>query len=355
MFRIESVAVRGKVFLSPMAAITDSPYRRLCRRMGSGFSFTEFASTDALVRNHPATLRRFAFLEEERPVIFQIFGKNADTLAEAALLAQEMGADVVDLNMGCSVRKVAMRGAGAGLLRDVGGSAKIIRAIKKKIDIPLSAKIRLGWDDSSRNYIEIARMLEDGGVAMVSVHGRTRVQGYGGRADWEAIAEIKRALNIPVLGNGDVSGYREALEKIERYGVDGVLIGRAAIGNPWIFGASENPSVSEIIAVSREHLNALREFYRDLWQRQSEKSGRPDRSPEDYALIIFRKHAARYFCGFPGAVDVRRRLMSCLEPDEFEAICEELEQQAGNFRSRRERTEPEVGMATGCGRQQESA
>lgn len=339
MFQIDSVTVRGRVFLSPMAAITDSPYRRLCRRMGSGFSFTEFASTDALVRGHPATLRRFTFREEERPVIFQIFGSDPATLAEAALLAQEQGADVVDLNMGCSVRKVAMRGAGAGLLRDVNRSAQIINAIKKKIYIPLSAKIRLGWDDSSRNYLEIARMLEDCGVAMVSVHGRTRAQGYGGKADWEAIAEIKRALDIPVLGNGDVSGYREALEKIERYGVDGVLIGRAAIGNPWIFGGFENPSVSEIIAVAREHLYSLREFYLEPWREGNRPGGQMDRSPENYALIIFRKHAAHYFSGFPGAVDVRRRLMSCVELGDFESICDRLGRELGDFRQCRYRME----------------
>ncbi len=282
------------VILAPMAGISDSPYRRLTRRMGSAFSFTEFVSTAGLTRNNAKTHSMFRFHPEERPIVFQIFGNDPETILRGALTAEELGPDAVDLNMGCSVNKVALKGSGAGLLRDPLKAGKIIESLVKNLKVPVSAKIRLGWSAGTRNYLEVSHILQESGASLISVHGRTRDQAYGGKADWEAIGEIAASLRIPVLGNGDITDFQTAEIYKNKYGVAGILIGRAAIGNPWIFSGRRRDEISfpELTGTIRTHLHLMQEFYE-----------------EEYALKLFRKHAVKYLRGFPGAGALRDELV----------------------------------------------
>ena len=308
-----AVPVYGDVFLSPMAGFSDSPYRRICRRRGAGFAFTEFVSAEHVRVGSPQALALFRFVSEERPILFQIFGNNAASLLYAAQVAEELGPDVIDINMGCSVKTVAHKGSGAGMLRDPAGTARIIELLTRHLKIPVTAKIRLGWDQHTRNYRELTRALVDSGVAMLSVHGRTKMMGYTGRADWDAIGEIAATTPVPVLGNGDVQSLAQAREYRARYGVAGVLIGRAAIGNPWIFSGDSGappqlppqlPSEHRILELMLEHLTAMLEFY----------------GPR--GLVLFRKHAPRYLALQPAlAVDLKPRLLHATEPLEFQEIC----------------------------------
>ncbi len=302
------VPVHGRVFLSPMAGFSDSPYRRICRGQGAGFAFTEFVSAEQLRRGYSHALALFRFVPEERPILFQIFGNNLRSLEYAARLAEELGPDVLDINMGCSVKTVAHKGSGAGMLRDVANTARIMERLVRAVRIPVTAKIRLGWDDNTRNYRELTRALVDAGVAMISVHGRTKAMAYTGRADWDAIGEIAADLPVPVLGNGDVQNLAQAREYRRRYGVDGVLIGRAAIGNPWIFaerhGGATPPDEATILSLALEHLEAMLDFY----------------GPR--GLVLFRKHAARYLAIRPElARDLKGRLLTTEDPQEFREIC----------------------------------
>jgi nifR3 family TIM-barrel protein len=313
---VEGVILPGRIALAPMAAVSDSPYRRLCRKSGSAFAYSEFISSDALVHGSEISFKMLRHSIEERPVMIQIFGRDPHVMADAAQLVERAGADILDINMGCSVNRVAGGGAGAALLKDPAFAAKIVLEIKKRIRIPVTAKIRLGWDDASKNYFEVLKALEGSGIAMISVHGRTRAQAYGGRADWESIARIKDRATVPVFGNGDVRSYNDAVEKMTRFGVDGVLIGRAAIGNPWIFSSnySENgPSLLETIDRMVEHFLDMEGFYG------------PERS-----LILFRKHAAKYIKGFPGAREFRIRVLTTESRNEFLDMCEKLKERNGD-------------------------
>ncbi len=309
MFSVGNVPVKGRLILAPMAGFSDSPYRDLTHEMGSAMSYSEFVSTDGISRGNQKSIKLFRFLESERPVVFQIFGNDAKTIVEAAKIVQDLGPDIIDLNMGCSVRKVAMKGSGAGLLRNPLEAGRIMEELAKNLSIPVTAKIRLGWSSSQRNYLEVARILEQSGASLIAVHGRTKDQAYTGKADWNAIGEIKARAGIPVLGNGDITSAREAEQRINEFKVDGVLIGRAAIGNPWIFSGveRENVPLPEVIAVMRRHLQAMVRFY-DL----------------PYGLTLFRKHAVKYLRLFDGAASYRSRLVRTDSLEEFESILDEI-------------------------------
>ena len=304
MFNIGKIKIEGDVFLSPMSSVTDSPFRRICRNMGSGFSFTEFVSADALVRGSKKSMDMFRFHEEERPIIFQIFGNEQNSIVEAAKIIQELSPDVIDLNMGCSVKKISRRGAGAGLLLDPPRAGRIINAMKNSLQVPVTAKIRLGWDNGSRNYREVAGILEDSGASMISVHGRTKTQGFKGIADWDAIGEIKSQVQIPVLGNGDIQSYSEGIRRKKEFGVDGVLIGRSAIGNPWIFSGRDRKDIliPDIFELALKHFQNMCDFY-------------------ERGHVLFRKHATRYFKGFEGASELRDLLVRSESPEEFKNHC----------------------------------
>jgi len=314
-FYIRHIPVYGDLILAPMDGYSDQPFRSVCRELGSALSYTEFINAlDVLVKRHKLLPRRLAYLPEERPVVYQIFDNDPQRLLQAALILQDHQPDVIDINMGCSVSNVSGRGAGAGLLREPQKVAQIIAtlsqalavnntaAVQNTAAIPVTAKIRLGWDEQQRNYLEIARVIEENGGAALAVHARTRAQGFSGQADWEAIAEIKQAVSIPVIANGDVRTVAD-IERIKQItGCDAVMIGRAAVGNPWIFARLDRLQVPPELARSTmlRHLEKMLAFY----------------GPE-LGLRRFRKHASLYLK--PSGLDpeIRRRLLTAEQPEEF--------------------------------------
>ncbi|MCM1111286.1 MAG: tRNA dihydrouridine synthase DusB [Clostridium sp.] len=225
------------VMLAPMEDVTDRSFRLICKEQGADMVYTEFVSADALIRNIAATTRKLNIDSGERPTAIQIYGREVGPMVEAARIVEEAGPDILDINFGCPVKKVAGKGAGAGMLRDIPKMLEITRAVVDAVRIPVTVKTRLGWDHDSRIIVDLAEQLQDCGIAALTIHGRTRSQMYTGHADWEMIARVKEnpRLRIPLIGNGDITTPELAAEAFSRYGVDGVMVGRASIGAPWIF------------------------------------------------------------------------------------------------------------------------
>lgn len=274
----------SRLVLSPMVGYSDSPYRKLCRRMGSASSITEFVSTEHLFRSNPRAIALFRYQEVERPIVFQVFGNDPEIIVRGVKRVLNLNPDGIDLNMGCSVRKVSARGCGAGLLRAEAKVKEIIRRLVAETGLPISAKIRLGWDHDSLNYMDISALLESEGVWSIAVHGRTRQMAYTGQADWDRIGEIAAARKIPVFGNGDVLSYADAMKKIQQYGVYGVFIGRGAIGNPWIFSGLDRNTMgyAERLPAVLEHLHDMIAFYGDA-----------------LGVVLMRKHLTQYLRDLP--------------------------------------------------------
>ncbi|MCJ7532255.1 MAG: tRNA-dihydrouridine synthase family protein, partial [Anaerolineales bacterium] len=224
-FYVLGIPIYGDTILSPMEGYSDQPYRRLCCQMGSAMSYTEFINARDILEGNPHVSRKFIYNQEERPVVFQIYGDNAIALLEVALRLQEYGPDIIDVNIGCPSRAVSGHGAGAGLLRTPVKIARIIRKLSRLLSVPLTAKMRLGWDDASRNYLLVARIIEENGGAMIAVHGRTKRQGYAGPVDLDAIAEIRQALSIPVVANGDIQNVADIDHMLAYTGCPAVMIG----------------------------------------------------------------------------------------------------------------------------------
>jgi len=226
------------LFLAPMEDVTDPAFRLLCKRFGVDMVYTEFISADALIRSVKRTEQKLTIYDEERPVAIQLYGREADAMAEAAQIAAEAKPEFIDLNFGCPVKKVAGKGAGAGLLRDIPKMLEITSQVVKAANLPVTVKTRLGWDEDSKVIVDLAEQLQDCGIAALAIHGRTRAQMYKGDADWTLIGEVKnnQRMHIPIIGNGDVTSAERAAECFDRYGVDAVMVGRASIGRPWIFG-----------------------------------------------------------------------------------------------------------------------
>src|SRR6056300_877181 len=220
-----------------MEDVSDPPFRALCKEQGADVVYTEFISSEGLIRNASKSTIKLDIYEKERPVGIQIFGAELDSMLEAVDIVEQTGPDIIDINFGCPVKKVVCKNAGAGILRDIPLMVKLTEEIVKRTKLPVTVKTRLGWDSDSIKIVEVAERLQDVGIKAISIHGRTRVQMYKGEADWTLIGDVKNnpRINIPVFGNGDVSTPQKALEMKSRYGVDGVMIGRAAIGNPWVF------------------------------------------------------------------------------------------------------------------------
>ena len=278
-FHISPIPIYGDLILAPMEGFSDLPFRSICREMGSAISYTAFINALDVLAGNPYVAQKTAFLPHERPIVFQIFDNHPGRLLDAALKLQDQGPDIIDINLGCSVRRVSGRGAGAGLLRTPLKVARVFRQLSAALSVPLTAKIRLGWDEAGRNYRLIARIIEENGGALIAVHGRTRAQAYGGTADWDAIAEVKAAVSIPVIGNGDVCQVAD-IERLKTHtACDAVMIGRAAIGNPWIFSRRDREDVSpeEVQEMVARHLGLMVEFY-----------------GQQRGVILFRKHARRY-------------------------------------------------------------
>lgn len=225
------------LFLAPMEDVTDASFRLLAREFGASIVVTEFVNADAIIRSIPSTLRKMVVADEERPVAIQLYGRDATTMAEAAKVAEEASPELIDLNFGCPVKKVAGKGAGAGMLRDVPLMLEIIRSVVNAVELPVTVKTRLGWDSDHIIIEELAEQIQEAGAQALTIHGRTRSQMYKGEADWEPIARVKQNPNItiPIIGNGDVTSGEIALERFETTGVDAVMVGRGAIGQPWIF------------------------------------------------------------------------------------------------------------------------
>ncbi len=225
------------LFLAPMEDVTDPAFRLLCKGFGADMVYTEFVSADALIRNVKRTEQKLTLHDEERPVAIQLYGREPDAMAEAARIAEEANPDIIDLNFGCPVKRVAGKGAGAGLLQNIPKMLEIISSVVKAVDKPVTVKTRLGWDENSKIIVDLAEKIQDCGAQALTIHGRTRAQMYKGEADWTLIGEVKNnpRMKIPIIGNGDVTTAERAVECFDRYGVDAVMIGRASIGKPWIF------------------------------------------------------------------------------------------------------------------------
>ncbi|MEE8585321.1 MAG: tRNA dihydrouridine synthase DusB [Acidobacteriota bacterium] len=310
VFTVREVPVYGDAILSPMAGFSDLPYRSLCREYGSAMSYTEFVSVIAFLAGpNRKTLQMLDFLPCERPVVFQIFDADEDRIVEVALRLEEMGPDIIDLNMGCSVRKVSGRGAGAGLLRDPSKIGRIFARLSQALRVPVTGKIRLGWDGDSLNYLEVVRALQDNGASLVAVHGRTKQQGYQGEADWDAIARIVEVARVPVIGNGDVRTPEDIQRLKRRTGCQAVMIGRGAIGHPWIFqrrSRSEIPFSDKALFILR-HFGRMASFY-----------------GQSTALILIRKHIARYLKDYSGIKDLHRQLVQVGSVEQLEDLLEQV-------------------------------
>ncbi|MBO6034558.1 MAG: tRNA dihydrouridine synthase DusB [Paludibacteraceae bacterium] len=228
---------QNPVFLAPMEDVTNPAFRMLCKRFGADMVYTEFISCDALIRDIPRTLQKLTINEAERPVAIQIYGREPGPMADATRMAESAHPDIIDINFGCPVKKVAGKGAGAGLLRDIPKMLEITRAVVKAVKTPVTVKTRLGWDDNNKIIVDLAEQLQDCGIQALAIHGRTRSQMYKGEADWTLIGEVKnnQRMHIPIIGNGDVTTPERARECFDRYGVDAIMVGRASIGCPWIF------------------------------------------------------------------------------------------------------------------------
>ncbi len=301
-FFVKDVPVYGDLVLAPMDGYSDQPFRSLSRSLGSAMSYTEFINALDVLHGHPRLASRLMFLEQERPVVYQIFDNEPVRLLEAALRLRAKGPDIIDINMGCSARTVSARGAGAGLLRDPHKVGQVVALLSRSLDIPVTAKIRLGWNDDERNYLAVAREIEENGGALIAVHGRTKAQAYLGAADWDAIAEIKQAVSIPVVANGDVCTVAD-IDRIRAHTqCDAVMIGRAAVRNPWIFARMDREQVPEALLrqTMLRHLDSMLSFY-------GEPSG----------LVLFRKYASRYLSPLGLSPDQRKRLLTAEHPSEF--------------------------------------
>jgi tRNA-dihydrouridine synthase B len=307
MVQIGDLVLDRPLLLAPMEDVSDQPFRLMCRRLGADVVYTEFISSEGLVRDIRACLEKMRIAEGERPVGIQIFGSDAEVMAGAARIAERAGPELVDINIGCPVKSVACDGAGAGLLRDPDLMARIVGGIVEAVSLPVTVKTRLGWDHESIRIVENARLFEHLGARAIAIHGRTRAQQRKGGADWEWIRRAKEAVSVPVFGNGDVKTPEEAIEKFERYGVDGVMIGRGAIANPWIFlqakAYRETGRIPEI-EPGEKLSNALEHFALSV-----------DYKGVPRGVIEFRKHWKGYLRELPLASNVRADVMQLIEPE----------------------------------------
>jgi tRNA-dihydrouridine synthase B len=312
-FMVRDIPVYGDAILSPMAGFSDKPYRLICREFGSAMSYTEFVSADGILHHNERTRQMLEFDPSESPVVFQVFGNNEALLERAALTIEPLAPDIIDINMGCSVRKVSGRGSGAALLRDPLKIGRIFNRLTRALSVPVTGKIRLGWDQESLNYLDVVRAMEDNGASLVAVHGRTRAQAYNGSANWDAIAEIKQAVSIPVIGNGDIKVVADIERMKQHTGCDAVMIARAALGNPWIFQRKDIEAVTlaEKAALIHRHLQLMLDFY-----------------GEERGLILFRKHIVKYVKGLSHIAQVKARLVTCTHPEEFVALMNQYEADA---------------------------
>ncbi len=307
------------LLLAPMEDVSDPPFRAVCKDNGADLMYTEFISSEGLIRDAAKSVKKLDIFEYERPIGIQLFGSDIETMRSCAEIAAAAGPDLIDINYGCPVKNVACRGAGAALLQDIPKMVKMTEAVVKATDLPVTVKTRLGWDDSTRNVVEVAERLQDIGIKALTVHGRTRVQMYKGSADWSLIGKIKEnpRISIPVFGNGDIESPEKALEYKNLYGVDGIMIGRASIGNPWIFNQIKHflktgehlpePGIEERVAACRKHLDFSVSWKGDIT-----------------GLLEMRRHYTNYFKGLDNFKPFRMRLVGSLSYAEVLLVLDEI-------------------------------
>ena len=315
------------LFLAPMEDITDPPFRFLCKKSGADVMYTEFISSDGLIRDGEKSVRKLEIFDYERPMGIQLYGHTVDSMVEATHRAVEAKPEIIDINYGCPVPKIANRGAGAGMLANIPLMMEITRAVVDASPLPVTVKTRLGWDESNKNIVDIAEQLQDLGISAVTIHGRTRAQMYKGTADWTLIAKVKNnpRMRIPVIGNGDITTPVEAKNAFDRYGVDGIMIGRAAVGKPWLFGHIRHylekgellpdPTVSEKVDMAIQHFQKSLEF-----------------KSEPVGIYEMRRHFSNYFKGLPHFKEMRLSLLTSLDADEITALLEQIREQYGEAR-----------------------
>lgn len=303
------------VMLAPMEDVTDGSFRLIAKENGADMVYTEFVSADALIRDIAATTRKLNIDARERPVAIQIYGREADVMVEAAKIVEQANPDILDINFGCPVKKVAGKGAGAGLLRDVPKMLEITRAVVNAVRVPVTVKTRLGWDHENKIIVELAEQLQDCGIAALTVHGRTRSQMYTGTADWEMIARVKEnpRLHIPLIGNGDIATKAQVDEAFDRYGVDGVMVGRAAIGAPWIFNELKTGEAIDF----HHQFDYLRRQIRESVERIDPVRG----------ILHIRRHLAvtPLFKGIPNFRQTRIRMLQTPDPDSLLELINQVE------------------------------
>jgi tRNA-dihydrouridine synthase B len=307
------------LLLAPMEDVSDPPFRAVCKENGADLMYTEFISSEGLIRDAAKSRQKLDIFEYERPIGIQLFGSDIAHMIQSAEIATAAKPDLIDINYGCPVKNVACRGAGAALLQDIPKMVKMTEAVVKATHLPVTVKTRLGWDENTKNILEIAERLQDIGIQALTVHGRTRVQMYKGSADWTLIGRLKenQRLTIPIFGNGDIDSPQKALEYKNRYGVDGVMIGRAAIGYPWIFNEIKHylihgerpapPDVAERVKATRKHLE-----FSIRWK--GERTG----------ILEMRRHYTNYFKGLPDFKPYRMRLVESLDIPELYSILDEI-------------------------------
>ena len=309
------------IMLAPMEDVTDPSFRLICKEQGADMVYTEFVSADALIRNINSTTRKLFIDPAERPAAIQIYGKEVEPMVEAAKIAEAAQPDVLDINFGCPVKKVASKGAGSGMLRNVPLLLEITRAIVDAVKIPVTVKTRLGWDCENKIIVELAEQLQDCGIKALTIHGRTRSQMYNGEADWTLIGEVKRnpRMKIPIIGNGDITSPEKLVEHFDRYGVDGIMVGRASIGAPWIFREMKH------YMATGEHLVIPAAEKMALLRRQISES--IDRIDEYRGILHIRRHlaASPLFKGIPNFRSTRIAMLQANTRAELEAILNHVE------------------------------
>ena len=314
------------LLLAPMEDVSDPPFRKLCKEQGADVVYTEFISSEGLIRDASKSVIKLDIYEKERPVGIQIFGAELDSMLQAVDIVEKSNPDIIDINFGCPVKKVVCKNAGAGILRDIPLMVKLTEEIVKRTKLPVTVKTRLGWDQSSIKIVEVAERLQDVGIEAISIHGRTRVQMYKGEADWKPIAEVKnnQRMHIPVFGNGDVDTPEAAVKMRDEYGLDGAMIGRASIGYPWFFNEVKHyfktgehlapPTMQERVEAARRHLQMAIDW-------KGEKLG----------VFETRRHYTNYFKGIPHFKEYRMKMVTNDEAADVFAAFDEVQEKFGDF------------------------
>lgn len=306
--------------LAPMENVTDPSFRYLCKQFGADLLYTEFISSDGLIRSGRKSLKKLEIFDHERPIGIQLYGHTIESMVEAAKIAEQSSPGFIDLNFGCPVRKIAKRGAGAGMLKEVDGMVKMTSAVVKTTRLPVTVKTRLGWDEDTKNIVEIAERLQDAGIQAITIHARTGVQLYKGKADWTLVGEVRNnpRISIPVFGNGDITGPEVAKSMFEKYGVDGIMIGRATVGRPWIFKEVkhylETGEIIPPLSIKEKVETAKLHFQKSIESKGISRG-----------IFEMRRHFSSYFKGLPDFREIRLRLLTSTAEEEIVEILDEIE------------------------------